>query len=155
MINMKNVSFTLVTIVLLSPLICCSRLVTGTSPDKMSNEESRIAELEEVVKQQAEELKKLKTNPTEEGEVVRALRVGKRPCTKIEVNEDTARIYFCNLLETALFLDLSERRAQSDLNLFTEKAGLEEATIEYFTPSGAKIFSISGSPSSAETKNYN
>jgi hypothetical protein len=152
---MKNLSFTLVTIILLSALICCSRLVTGTSPDKKSNEEIRIAELEEVVKRQAEELKKLKTNPTEEGEVVRALRVGKRSCTKIEINEDTARIYFCNILEAALFLEHSESRAYSDLNLFTEKAGLEEATIEYFVSSGAKIFSISGSPFSAETKSFN
>lgn len=152
---MNKLPYTLVIIIFLSVLICCSRLTTGTSADKKSNEESKIAELEEIVKQQAEELKELKNNPTEEGEVIRALRVGKRSCTRIEINEDTARIYFCNILEAALFLDLSERRAQSDLELFTEKAGLEEATIEYFTPAEEKIFSISGSPSSAETKSFN
>jgi len=152
---MKTLPFTLVIIILLSVLICCSRLSTGTSADNKSYEESRIAELEEIVKRQAEELRELRPNPTQESEVVRALRVGKRPCTKIEINEDTARIYFCNILETASFLDIAERRAYSDLNLFTENAGLEEATIEYFTPSGAKIFSISGSPSSAETKRFN
>ena len=141
-----------IVIVLLSVALL---LVAGVAFLETQKHKRELAELEEIVKRQAEELKELRSNPTEESEVVRALRVGKRPCTKIEINEDTARIYFCNILETASFLDIAERRAYSDLNLFTENAGLEEATIEYFIPSGVKIFSISGSPSSAETKRFN
>ena len=122
-----------------------------------SKSDRRVAELEETVKQQAREIEQLKTAQTvqeEDDAVANELRVRRKACTKVTVMDDTARIYFCAMMGVAFFLENPEPQSRLDLQLFLQKTGLDTGLIEYFTPQGEKMFSITGSLSSVETKSF-
>jgi hypothetical protein len=122
-----------------------------------SGSNKRVAELEEMVKQQAREIEQLRAAQTvqeEDDAVASVLRVRRKVCTKVKVMDDAARIYFCGMMGVAFFLENPEPQARLDLQLFLQKTGLDTGLIEYFTPQGEKIFAITGSLSSVETKSY-
>ena len=139
---MKHLFVSLIVIVVLSSCLQSDR---------------KVVELEDTVLKQAREIEQLKGGKTaqdDEDPVATELRVKRKACTKVTVSDYTARIYFCGMMDTAFFLENPEPQSRLDLNLFLEKTGFETGLIEYFTPQGEKIFSITGSLSSAETKRY-
>ena len=156
---MKQIFVCSLLIITVSTLIGCSGTVKGTYSSDKKNAERRIAELENIIISQEAEIEQLKSemgddNKEADDDIIRSLRRGKRSCTEIEVNNNEAKIYFCTSMEAVFFLEFSETRAHDDLNLFLGKTGLETGTIEYYTHKRDKIFSISGSTASAETKRY-
>ena len=134
-----------------------SALMLFVALSSCSKSDRRVVELEETVKQQAAELNQLKAEQTSQDKddaLARELQLKRKVCTKVKVNEDTARIYFCGMMDTAFFLENPEPQARNDLHFFLEETGYSIASIEYFTPQGEMIYSITGTLSRAETIRY-
>lgn len=147
---MKRLFLGLMIIVFMGALVGCTK------------SEYRIAEMEATIKRQGEEIKQLKTKQAtqnKEDPVAKALRARWKCCnnTDIEINDEVVRIYFKKVMNLLGFLDgNTENHARLDRNFFLEKTERKTGTIEYYTPRpySEKVFSISGSLSSTETKRY-
>ena len=122
-----------------------------------SKSATRVAELEETVKLQAQEIEQLKAAQTvraEEDALASEFRAKRKACSKVKISGDTARIYFCGMMDTVFFLENPEPQSRHDLDFFLKRTGFETGVIEYYTPQGEKIFSITGDLSRVETHRY-
>ena len=122
-----------------------------------SESDRKVKKLEETIKQQGREIEQLKTAQTlkePEDDLARELRVRRKVCTKVKVIDNTASMYFCGMMGVAFFLENPEPQSRLDLQLLLQKTGFEAGLVEYYTPEGEKVFSITGSLSSFATKRY-
>jgi len=175
--TMKRLGSAIMVITIVGALSGCSKTLSGTYLSKNDNQENRSEALEETIKKQEEEINQLRSKIREQQEEIERLKPKKatedkneaikkalvrkwqqkKVCTNVEVSDETAKIYFCGILNAVFFLENPDTLARQDLDLFIKKTGRETGTIEYYTPppSKTKIFSISGDLSRAETKTYN
>ena len=170
---MKHLMSVFMVIIVGSALAGCSKSLSDTYVNKGNDEEYRIAELEETIKRQEGEIKQLQAKIDEQqgkkitqlkprqaaqdkdGAIAKAIRerLGKT-CGDVKVRGELVKVSFCGVMGYVFFLENAEVRARLDLEFFLEKAERTTGTIEYHTPNGQKMFSISGSLSGAETKRY-
>ena len=157
---MKCLVLTLTIIFAVGTLVGCSKPESRVADIEANTErqQEEIRQLQEEIRQQQDEINQLRAKqPSQKDDTpaARALRRKYGDCSKVDISGEVVKIYFCNIRAVASFIDtVPETHAVPDLNFFLEETGLKTGTIEYYTSKGAKVFSISGSPSSAETEIY-
>ena len=157
---MKCLVLTLTIIFAVGTLAGCSkpesRVADLEANTERQQEETR--QLQEKLRQQQVEINQLKAklpSQQEDDPIAKALLIKYGKCGKVDISGEVVKIYFCNIRAVASFIDTGpETHAVPDLNFFLTETGLKTGTIEYYTNKGAKVFSISGSLSSAETEMY-
>lgn len=160
---MKCLVITLVVIFTVGTLVGCSKPESRVADRndieaKTERQQEEIRQLQEKISQQQDEINQLKAkqpSKQEDSPIARALRRKYGKCSKVDISGEVVKIYFCNIRAVASFIDTGpETYAVSDLNFFLTETGLKTGTIEYYTSKGSEVFSISGSPSNAETEIY-
>jgi len=136
----------------------------------------RIAELEEIIKEKEEKIKQLEQDEKirqQKIENKQAAQAGDKdiaegflktwkivvgrdaPYRDVVVSSGVMRIYFSDDYEANAFINFNpEVIARFALEYLLKETGSENGMVEYYTPLKRKIFSISGSLSSVETKRY-
>ena len=156
-------TLTITIIFAVGTLVGCSKpesRVADTNDIEANTEKQQeeIRQLQEKLRQQQDKINQLEAklpSQQEDDPIARALRMKYGQCSNVDISGEVVKIYFCNIRAVASFIDtVPDTHAVPDLNFFLEETGLKTGTIEYYTSKGAKVFSISGSPSSAETEIY-
>ena len=92
----------------------CSKPLSGTYVDKDKSEKNRIAELEETIKRQEEEIEQLRTKPAarnEDKEIAETLRKRRKGvCSNVVVSDGVAKFYFWGVMNAVIFLNDPENQ---------------------------------------------
>ena len=157
---MKHLVIILMIMFFLGALVGCSKPEYRVSEleEVTKKQEEEISQLLSIIDQQQEEINRIKAKQSSQQEddpIARTLRKTYGRCSIVNISDEVVKIYLCNIRAVASFIDTGpETYAGPDLNYFLEETGLKTGTIEYDTKKRIKLFSISGSLSSTETKSY-
>ena len=155
----SNKVIVLLTIVLL--------LVTVLALIETQKQKGKLSELEEIIKEQEETIKKQVTKETQKAQVnEKAVAKGflealkkvisrDAPYEGVVVSAEVMKIYFSDEYEAVAFVSHTpEVIARFALDYFLKETGRKTGTVEYYTPLKKKIYSLSESPFGTESKKY-
>jgi len=148
-------------------LIIVLLLVTGLALIETQKQKGKLTELQEIIKEQEETIKKQATKETQKVQVnEKAIAKGfleawkkvigrDAPYGGVVVSGEVMQIYFSDEYEAVAFVSHTpEVIARFALNYLLKETGRKTGTIEYYTPLKKKIYSLSESPFGTESNRY-
>jgi hypothetical protein len=151
-------------IVLLSIVLL---LVTVLALIETQKQKGKLADLQEIIKEQEETIKKQMTKETQKVQVnEKAIAKGfleewkkvigrDAPYEGAVVGGEVMKIYFSDEYEAVAFVSHTpEVIARFALDYLLKETGRKTGTVEYYTPLKKKIYSLSESPFGTESEKY-
>ncbi len=142
-------------------------LVTGLALIETQKQKRKLAELQDIIKEQEEIIKKQATKETQKVQVnEKAIAKGfleawkkvigrDAPYGGVVVSGEVMKIYFSDEYEAVAFVSHTpEVIARFALDYFLKETGRKNGIVEYYTPLKKKIYSLSESPFGTESNRY-